>query len=139
MKKISEHQLSREHRKTKVCVVRCLDQRCDEILFGQKHKTPDVISLAGGALLLADEGYQSLLLRQIQATVNLHGVKEVVVTSHQDCGWAGGLERFSNDEKASREYIVGQLEAAKQFLVENLPQGIVVRALFFDFDGVYEI
>ncbi|RME18943.1 MAG: hypothetical protein D6800_14965 [Candidatus Zixiibacteriota bacterium] len=90
-------------------VIHCIDYRFVTPLrtyldgLGLRGEYDDV-GVAGGVkdLLGADETVKAYLLGQIEMARRLHGVSEVYLVNHLDCGAYGGQSAFA-DEQAEQE------------------------------------
>ena len=97
-------------------VIRCIDGRFNEEIEAHLEEIGvpalhDVYSLPGSTkdLLDGDEGF----LRNIeQIIVDLHGVTNVMLIQHTDCGAYGGRARCGGSERADFEFHLCQLRKA---------------------------
>ena len=143
MEKVIIFDSSKEHYIADACVVWCYDDRFYKLLkaFGKHEKFGhiDLVKIAGGAkaLAAADDGASSerdFVLDQIKKSAQLHGTKRVVLMLHRDCGAYGGSKQFA-DAAAEKEYFMGQLRRAEEFVKKELPD-MRVDSYFADFDGL---
>jgi carbonic anhydrase len=92
------------------CVVCCIDFRfqkhirkfADEYL---KNKTFDLIGFAGASKSL------DIILGQLDISVRLHQIKQVVLIHHEECGAYGAestLERHAEDLKKAKNAILAK-------------------------------
>jgi carbonic anhydrase len=159
----------------KGCVVGCFDPRFQFPLKvaltanGLKLDEVDLISDGGGIARNAgsdDAELRDDILQQVLASVKLHRVPRVLLTSHEDCGALGGSSHFGSEEaeiawhKALLEERARTLEtlltAALADWKENgvtvagklippevvratYPEVVVVKTAFLRFDGAYEL
>jgi len=81
-------------------IVQCIDYRFQSALRrfllsqGLKDKY-DLASLAGSAKDLSGKD-KSFILKQIEISVRLHGIKKVYLIHHLDCGAYGGSKAFKD-------------------------------------------
>ncbi len=135
---------SKEHYAANACVVWCFDDRFYKLLkaFGKQEGFAhiDLVKLAGGAKALAGEASpdRDFVLNQIKTSVRLHGTNHVVLMLHRDCGAFGGSKSFA-DADAEKVELSKQLSAARDFIKKELPNILVIDAVFADFDGLYKI
>lgn len=71
---------------------------------------------------------KELVLKHIKAGCELHGVKRVILTQHDDCGAYGGHGAFSSIE-SEREKLVADMMAVSKGVLENFPE-VAVETLF---------
>lgn len=93
----------------KYLVVHCIDFRLQKSIKDYLEKNGllgdcDIVSIAG-AVKNSD-----FLLEQLDISVNLHGVQEVVLVNHTDCGAYGGSGAFGS---AGEEYEFHAVELKK--------------------------
>lgn len=111
------------------CVVACIDFRfqeyirkfTDEKLAGKKF---DVIGFAGSTKSL------DTVMEQIDISVRLHQIKQVVLIHHEECGAYGAEstpERHSTDLKLAREKILTKYS------------DLVVDLYYLKLDGTFEV
>ncbi len=80
--------------KAKNCVITCMDFRMqkaytDFIASKGWLGESDVISVAGCSRDLVrplNDAHKAALLRQIELSINLHGIDTIIFLDHQDCG-----------------------------------------------------
>lgn len=85
---------SRASGKAKALMLSCMDYRLTDDLVAQMNKNGmhdeyDHIVLAGASLgVVADElsGWRPAFWDQLDLAVKLHGIEEVIVIDHRDCG-----------------------------------------------------
>jgi hypothetical protein len=140
MEKIISFKSPGGHYIADACIVWCFDDRFSDLFrkFSKNFKNRDLIKIAGGAKALAGDASpdRDFVLNQIKVSIRLHGTKRVALMLHRDCGAYGGSKSFA-DADIEKEHFVGQLAAAKQFLLKEVP-GVPVDIYFADFDGLYK-
>jgi carbonic anhydrase len=136
----------KEHYTADACVVWCFDDRFYKLLkaFGKQEGFGpiDLVKIAGAAKALAGDASpaRDFVLNQINLSIQLHGTQRVILMLHRDCGGYGGSKNFA-DAGAERDELVHQLHQAQDFVKKELADvdGLVVNAVFADFDGLYKI
>ncbi len=113
-------------------VISCLDFRFQSglrrflVSRGRKDNY-DLLSVAGSAKDLSgtNRGY---ILKQIEISCLLHGVKEVYLIHHLDCGAYGGSQSFKNlkDEKSRH---LADLVLAERIICKKFPHLIIKKYL----------
>jgi hypothetical protein len=107
-------------------VVRCMDGRLNTPLasFLREQGVPeahDLISLPGGARDLVDP--ESLASRALaEVSIGLHGVRELLLIQHTDCGAYGGRACCGGSEDADLVYQTRQLERTTQAIRSRHPE-----------------
>lgn len=106
----------------KALVINCIDFRFHtairEFLVSMGLKDQyDLVSLAGAAKGLVDNDPVSseFIFKQIETSKRLHGISEVYLIHHMDCGAYGGQEAFEN-VKIEREKQVADMETARELI-----------------------
>jgi len=97
-------------------IIRCIDGRLNKAIAAHLHElgvpeAHDIYSLPGGPkdLIDGDEGF----IRDIeQIIVELHGVRNVVLIQHTDCGAYGGRAKCGCTARADFEFQLGELRRA---------------------------
>ncbi len=90
-------------------VVACMDFRFQTCLRqflnaqGLNHNY-DLLAIAGTQKNFVDDETSSLAMHHVELAVNLHGVKEVHIFAHMDCGAYGGSQAFENRAHEVRVY-----------------------------------
>lgn len=106
-------------------VFRCMDFRIKPTALadllaeaGYPEGSYDLSSSAGAAkdLLSVQPGEKNFLLKQIELSTNLHGIAEVVILYHDNCGAYGIAD--SNEEHLTQ---ARDLAAIKSLLAEKFP------------------
>jgi len=113
-------------------VIQCLDYRFQSatrrflLAKGLKDKY-DLVSIAGSAkdLLGKDKSY---ILKQIEISVRLHGIKEVYLIHHLDCGAYGGRQAFKNIKTEKARHL-SNLAKAKKIINKKFPRLKVKRVI----------
>ena len=90
----------------------------------------DLVSLAGATkgLVENDPASVSIILKQIEISQRLHGVSEVYLIHHMDCGAYGGHQAFKNIQ-AEHDKQLADMEAAKKIIQQKFPQLTVKKIL----------
>lgn len=107
-------------------VVRCMDGRLNiplRSLYRDRGipETHDRISLPGGARDLVDPN--SLASKALaEVSLGLHGVGQLLLIQHTDCGAYGGRARCGGSEDADRAYQTRQLEHAAEAVRARHPE-----------------
>ncbi len=123
-------------------IVYCLDPRfrmqherfiAEELGFDQY----DQYVFPGGPKALADVATRDAFIGAIgKASIGLHGVKEIVLIAHRDCGAYGG-SRFFDDKggaPAEKAAQIEDLKIAKGVLTKLFPE-ITVTMFYADIAG----
>ncbi len=91
----------------------------------------DVVSIAGAAKNIADpydEHDTELVYRQIEISKKLHGMTQVILMNHMDCGAYGGSKAFtSKDEERARQ--LKDMDHAASHIVKRIEGVTVVKVL----------
>ncbi|MDQ5927702.1 MAG: hypothetical protein QG633_140 [Patescibacteria group bacterium] len=117
-------------------VLHCIDYR-----FGKAKKQYleekgllgdcDIVAIAGAAKNIASPSEPSdteMILRQVDIAQRLHGISNVVVINHTDCGAYGGKSAFaSRDEEHA--FHQSELEKASSHIVARFPALKVTKVL----------
>ena len=64
----------------------------------------DLVSIAGAAKNFLDPQTQPVALRQVEISKTLHGIKDVHLINHTDCGAYGGRSAFAGEEAERRKH-----------------------------------
>ena len=102
-------------------VIRCMDYRLAGpireflVSLGLKDQY-DEVSVAGATKGLSNE----ILTQQVATAKKLHGISDVYIIHHTDCGAYGGREAFS-DEQAERTKQIEDMHHAVATLQKTLP------------------
>jgi carbonic anhydrase len=81
----------------------------------------DLVSIAGAAKNIVNPETQAFALRQVEISKDLHGMKQVILMNHTDCGAYGGKKAFG-DEKAEYDKLTGDLKEAAQIVKAKWPE-----------------
>jgi carbonic anhydrase len=79
----------------------------------------DIISIAGAAKNIADDP-QGFVMRQIGLSVELHGIREVHLMHHSDCGAYGGSGKHASFEEEKAMHL-GEMQKAKETILTAHP------------------
>lgn len=88
----------------------------------------DYVALAGSAKNLVENGEESIILKQIEISSRLHGIKKVYLIHHEDCGAYGGKKAFSSDEEEFGKH-KADLETAKGLITNRFSQLEVIKVI----------
>lgn len=111
----------------KALVLRCMDYRFVTTLreylvsLGLKDQY-DLVSVAGAAKNIVDPfdpKDPEFVMRQIDISVRLHSIQEVMIINHLDCGAYGKIFKTKKEERHRHE---SDLEKAKAMIHEKFPQ-----------------
>lgn len=111
----------------KAIVISCMDFRFQTFIRDWAVKTIgdrnyDLVTWAGASRDMDN------VLKMIELSSKLHGIKEVYLVNHEDCGAygaAGTLEKHTQD-----------LKTAKAKILQSLPQ-LKVKTYFLKLDGTF--
>jgi hypothetical protein len=95
----------------------------------------DIVRLAGVAknLVRPDEpADRQVLLKQVRTSAKLHGIQEVYLVNHEDCG-AYGLENVPDSDEELNIH-ASDLREARDLLRAELP-GLDIKTYFLRMDG----
>lgn len=110
----------------KALVINCMDYRLvqpvkDFVFSLGLNGSYDQVSLAGGAknlVVTEDTCDREFLVKQIELAKNLHGIEQVILINHTDCGAYGGQQAFKSEEE-ERERHLDDLRNAKKIILER--------------------
>lgn len=108
----------------KAALVRCMDFRLEpgvsDYLRSQEllHDT-DIISIAGAAKNIVDDP-QGFVMTQIGLSVQLHGIHEVHLMHHSDCGAYGGSGKHASFEEEKAMHL-SEMQKAKETILATHP------------------
>lgn len=89
----------------------------------------DLVSMAGACKELAQSCPGAEVLRtQVRIATRLHGVSELIIIHHTDCGAYGGRDAF-NSAEAERDQHVHDMRQSANFLKKEFPEITVVMVL----------
>ncbi|MDD5043346.1 MAG: hypothetical protein PHD51_01600 [Patescibacteria group bacterium] len=96
----------------------CMDFRLPKIhvdwaekILGNKNY--DLVALAGSQKAILDEDTRAAVFKQIETSVNLHGIKTINIIAHEDCGAYGGSKAFSSWGEERQKYVEDLAKAEK--------------------------
>jgi len=111
----------------KYLLVSCMDFRFHkylvqslELLLGEEHPSFDFRGVVGGSRAVLDILARRQLIKSIKLAINKHGISNLILADHADCGAYGGSSKFSNSNK-EMEFHFAQLKAAKKILKRFFP------------------
>ncbi|TAL20686.1 hypothetical protein EPN90_00265 [Patescibacteria group bacterium] len=101
-------------------VLHCIDFRLGKSIknFLQEQELlgdADLVSLAGAAKNFVDPLAEPLVMRQIEISKKLHGIREVYLINHTDCGAYGGRDKFASTT-AEHNVLAGDLRTAAEMI-----------------------
>lgn len=118
-------------------VVECMDHRFHRIVrdhldreFGVDVDRSDRLIDAGASSAVTEDG----LLDRCPLAQRLHGIKNVFIYDHLDCGAFGGLKAFNNDEQREMEAHIDSQKRAAEAISKILPS-LVIRTFVINLDG----
>lgn len=120
----------------KALLLRCLDFRLNEAVSQWLEKNRllnkcDFVSLAGAVKNLVDPQQPTdpeVVLRQIEISQRLHGISEVILMNHTDCGAYGGRAAFEGSEEERSQHLQ-DLQQAKEKIIFQFPDLKIRRVL----------
>ena len=80
----------------------------------------DLVSFAGAAKNIVDESSRAFALKQIEISRRLHGMKQVHLMNHMDCGAYGGHAAFTN-EAAEKQKQIADMQSAAEIIKQSFP------------------
>ncbi len=107
-------------------VVHCMDFRfakglaqyvADQGLAGDA----DIVGWAGAGKAFLDDTSKEFALLQVELSQKLHGITEIHVINHIDCGAYGGRTAFADDQ-AERAKHIADVQAVRELIVERFPK-----------------
>lgn len=123
--------------KTDNLVITCMDLRFHKItrqVLLEDYKVDveesDRLILAGSSKAVAD----GTLIPQIEKSHELHGISNVWVVDHADCGGFGGIAAFENDESKEAQAHFESMARAQEAIHKVLPE-LVVTTFLINLDG----
>jgi len=116
-------------------IIHCMDFRFHSAIrdflvsLGLKDQY-DLVSLAGATkgLVENDLASTSIILKQIEISQRLHGINEVYLIHHMDCGAYGGHQAFKNFQEEHDKQLA-EMEAARKIIQQKFPQVAVQKIL----------
>lgn len=133
------------HYQTDFFTVRCVDDRFwkafKNFLRSLGIKRVDPKSPAGGPKVLSSPekiGDRDYMLREIEKSIRLHGIKKVMLFSHHDCGAYGGFKSFNQNPGKELGFHQKELRKAHQVINRRFPK-LRVLTYFIDNEGILKI
>src|SRR3989344_1501515 len=122
--------------------VRCVDDRFwktfKNFLRAENIKHIDPKSPDGGAKVFSSpekDSDRDFFLRELQKSIQMHGVSKVMLFTHHDCGAYGGFKAF--DENPEKEYEAHVMEHKKaKAVIRDRFSDLPVETYFIDERGV---
>ena len=119
----------RERKQTDWLVVSCIDFRLQRLLLEALQTSfgvvdPDMIATSGGARALASDQtspQQQVILFDLNLAVTHHGVKQIVLLNHQNCGRYGLEGDTFSDESAEVAFHRDELTRATAWVRKHFP------------------
>lgn len=96
----------------------------------------DVVSIAGAVKTLVAPGNgneQAHLLNQFNISKRLHGISEVILMNHTDCGAYGGRAAFGSEDEEKTKH-VEDMKSAGALIKEHHPD-VNIRYVLAHLDG----
>jgi carbonic anhydrase len=88
--------------------------------------------------IIASEDDRESFFRVVETSVKLHGIKEIWIIDHIDCGAYGGSERFHEDKTVEREFHIDKLKQAAEIVAKHFPS-LIVRKFYADWENIKEV
>jgi carbonic anhydrase len=88
----------------------------------------DLFSIAGTQKNFLNPETQAIALRQVELSQKLHGITQVYLVAHKDCGAYGGSAAFADSNAEDQTYF-NDLEQAKKIINEKFPDLLVKKFL----------
>jgi hypothetical protein len=93
----------------------------------------DIVGWAGSGKVFLDPETQIFALKQLELSHKLHGMCEIHIIQHRDCGGYGGSKQFESPDAETR-FHMDQIEKIKKVIKEKFPDGhFKVTGYFADF------
>lgn len=86
--------------------------------------------------ILANQEDRESFFKVVETSVRLHGVKEVWLIDHMDCGAYGGSERFHDDDE--KEFHIDKLTQAAKIVEDHFPD-LKIKKFYADWDRIKEV
>lgn len=107
-------------------LVRCMDFRIDRVIHDWLKTQDylydtDLVSVAGSCKDFVADPRQEVsqyLFQQIELSYNLHNMRRVILTQHEDCGAYGGTEK-SGGLEAEKAKLIADMQTLKAYLLEK--------------------
>ncbi|KKW21272.1 MAG: hypothetical protein A2131_00595 [Candidatus Sungbacteria bacterium GWC2_49_10] len=136
------HKTDLEHYTADAFTVRCVDDRFWKafkyFLRAENITRIDPKSPAGGAKIFSSpekEGDRDFMLREIDISIKLHGVKRAMLFTHHDCGAYGGFKHFGENPEEEYQFHVTEHHKAREVIRDRFPD-LRVETYFIDEKGV---
>lgn len=107
-------------------VVHCMDFRFEKALFeyfNEKHLLgdADIVGWAGAGKAFLDPETQEFALKQVELSHKLHGMCNIHIIQHRDCGGYGGSAKFENKD-AEAAFHKDQVARIQSLIAEKFPE-----------------
>lgn len=109
-------------------VITCMDRRFQKTIREQLQEKyqvdiedADRLAWAGASKAVAD----GTLIPQVELSHKLHGIKNVYVVDHTDCGGFGGFASHENSEQKEIASHMDSMARAQEAIHKVLPQLVV--------------
>ena len=136
---------SYEHYEAENFDVACVDDRTtkarDAYIGHLGDEYVDMKTPAGATRVFSSPEHESdreYWFRELQKSIDFHGIKKVRFWPHHDCGAYGGFSRFDNDREVEFEYHVVEHRKAVEIIHERYPD-MPVESYFQDENGIVRI
>ena len=122
----------------KALFVTCMDFRFHKAIvnFAKEQGLEgqyDLYSIAGTQKTFLDEATRATAIKQVELSQKLHGMTDVYLIAHWDCGAYGGSAAFESDEKQRNQYLE-DLEKAKKIIEQHF-DGITIHKYLANLDA----
>lgn len=119
----------------KTLIINCMDFRLGKPMREYLEQNNllgdcDIVSIAGGVknlLTPKNSPDKDFILGQIEISVNLHKIQEIIISNHTDCGAYGGSSQFSSFEEECK-FHVREMKKAKKLISDKYP-GVSINML----------
>lgn len=106
-------------------VVHCMDFRFEKALFDYLDAQhflgdADIVGWAGAGKAFLDPETQSFALKQVELSHKLHGMCNIHVIQHRDCGGYGGSKIFENRD-AEFAFHVDEVKKIRALIQQKFP------------------
>jgi len=117
----------------KALIVTCMDFRFQSAFrkFAEDNglrDNYDLYSIAGTQKTFIDEETRATALKQVELSQKLHGMTDVYLIAHWDCGAYGGNAALGGGEEEKQRYY-DDTQKAKEIINEKFPDVIVHKVL----------
>ena len=95
----------------------------------------DIVSVAGAAKNIAspeNDFEREFLMKQIEISKKLHGITDVILMNHTDCGAYGGRSVFASSEEEKKKHFE-DMEQAAEMILKKYPD-VNVKKILADID-----